>query len=577
MAELPSFDRRFLGGAETFTVLGSGEIGGKAAGLRGARGALVERPPALRFERLAIEVPTLTVIGTDVFDDFLALNRLAPESLAGRDDREVAHAFQRGELPPGILGDLWALVRELRVPLAVRSSSRLEDALAHPFAGVYATKMTPNNQLDPESRFRRLVEAVKFVYASTFFEAARSYRAALGRVDADEKMAVVVQEVVGRRHGPRFYPDVSCVARSFNFYPFGPAGPADGVMSLALGLGKQIVDGGRCYSVSPRHPQVGPPFSSPREALGETQARFWAVNMGSPPAFDPVAETEYLLEAGLDVAEQDETLRWTASTYDPQRDRIATGIGARGPRVLDFGPLRLFDELPWSAAVGGLLELFQERLGGPVEIELAATIEGGTARLGFLQVRPMAASGDDARVGEDELRRPDAVVASAGALGNGTLLGLRDVVLVKPDLEMRDSRAAAQELAQINGQLVAERCPYLLVGVGRWGSADPWLGIPVEWGQVSGARAIVEAASPRRSIEMSQGSHFFHNLLGLGVPYLSVPEPGPGRVDWEYLLGLPRRRETRHVVHAWCEEGLTVRSDGLHRRAVVLRGEPARG
>lgn len=573
MADLPSFARRFFGGPETFTMLGSGEVGGKASGLRAALDALAERPPALRFERLAIEVPRLLVIGTGAFDEFLSLNRLESAAFAERDDREIAHAFQRGDLPPVILGDLWALVQEVRVPLAVRSSSRLEDALAHPFAGVYATKMTPNNQFDPESRFRRLIEAVKFVYASTFFEAARSYRASLGRADSDEKMAVLVQEIVGRRHGPRFYPDVSCVARSLNFYPFGPARPEDGVMSLALGLGKQIVDGGRCYTVSPRYPQVGPPFASPREALAETQVRFWAVNMGPPPAFDPIAETEYLVEAAIDEAEADDTLGWTASTYDPQRDRVTPGLAGRGPRVLDFAPLRLFDEIPWSAALRGLLQLFEERLGGAVEIELAATIADGAGRLGFLQVRPMAAAGDDASVDEDDLRRPDAVVASERALGHGTLLGLRDVVLVRPELDMRDSRAAARELAEINRELVAQGRPYLLVGVGRWGSADPWLGIPVEWGQVSGARAIVEAASPTRGIEMSQGSHFFHNLTGLGVPYLSVPEVGAGRIDWAYLLDLPREREMERVVHARSEGGLTVRADGRHGRAVVLRQE----
>ena len=579
MAELPSFARRFFEADETFTVIGAGEIGGKAAGLRRAREVLGGRPASLRFERLSIEVPTLTVIGTAVFQEFLVLNRLDPQELAARDDREIAHAFQSGDLPPAILGDLWALVREVRSPLAVRSSSRLEDALAHPFAGVYATKMTPNNQHDPESRFRRLTEAVKFVFASTFLEGARAYRAALGGAATGEAMAVIVQEVVGRRHGPRFYPDVSCVARSLNFYPFGPARPEDGMMSLALGLGKQIVDGGRCFTVSPRHPQAGPPFASTRAVLDETQASFWAVNMGPPPPHDPAAETEYLVLGTLDHAEQDGALGFAASTYDPTRDRIVPGLAAKGPRVLDFAPLRVWDELPWGAAVRGLLARFEDALGAPVELELAATFGDGGGRLGFLQVRPMPAGGDETAISDFELADPAAVVVSERALGHGALAGLRDVVFLKPSFDMRESRAAAQDLVEMNRTLLAEERPYLLIGFGRWGSSDPWLGVPVAWGQVAGARALVEASPAGRGIELSQGSHFFHNLLGLGVPYLQVAQGGADRIDWEFLLALPRVRETPRVIHAASNAALCVRVDGRHGRGLVLspRGEADRG
>ncbi|HET7293383.1 MAG TPA: PEP/pyruvate-binding domain-containing protein [Vicinamibacteria bacterium] len=576
MAELPSFARRFFGADETFTSIGGGEIGGKAAGLRRARQGLDARPAALRFASLAIEVPTLTVIGTAVFEEFLARNRLDTAALAERDDREIAHAFQRGELPPAILGDLWALVREVRAPLAVRSSSRLEDALAHPFAGVYATKMTPNNQHDPESRFRRLTEAVKFVFASTFLEGARAYRASLGPLAARESMAVIVQEVVGRRHGPRFYPDLSCVARSLNYYPFGPARPEDGVMSLALGLGKQIVDGGRCFTLSPRHPGSGPPFASAKALLDETQTSFWAVNMGPSPAYDPAAETEYLVSGTLAEAETDGALGLAASTYDWQRDRVVPGLSAAGPRVIDFAPLRLWHDIPWSEAVGGLLEQFERDLGAPVEVELAATFEGGLGRLGFLQVRPMAAAAGDGELADADLASPLAVVASERALGHGAVPALRDVVFLRPRFDMRDSPAAARELVEMNRALLEAGRPYLLIGFGRWGSSDAWLGVPVQWGHVSGARALVEMSPEGRVIEPSQGSHFFHNLLGLGVPYLQVAQDG--RVDWEFLLGLPRRRETPRVIHAECAAGLCVRVDGRRGRGVVLRspGEAAR-
>ena len=254
-------------------------------------------------------------------------------TLSGEPDRQIAHAFQRAELPVELVGDLRAIVEQIHQPLAIRSSSLLEDALYQPFAGVYSTKMIPNNQHDADTRFRKLVEAVKFVYASTFFARARAYVRATGRSPEEEKMAVVVQEVVGRRHRDRFYPDISGVARSFNFYPVGHARPEDGVTSLALGLGKTIVDGGTAWTYSPAYPQVSPPYSSIAELLEQSQTEFWAVNMGAPPPYDPVNETEYLVKASLAEAEEDETLRHIASTYTAESDRLVLGTGPRGPRV----------------------------------------------------------------------------------------------------------------------------------------------------------------------------------------------------------------------------------------------------
>ena len=279
-------------------------------------------------------------------------------------------------------------------PLAVRSSSLLEDALRRPFAGVYETKMLPNNQPEPGSRFQRLAEAIKLVYASTFFRGARAYRQAAGEGDEVEKMAVMIQEVVGVRHGKRFYPDLSLVAKSFNYYPSGRARPEEGVVNLALGLGKTIVDGGVCWSYCPTYPKAPPPFGSVSQLLKETQNRFWAVNMGPPPAYDPIAETEYLVEGDLADAEYDGVLRHLASTYDPQRDRLSPGIGGKGPRALTFGPLLDFADIPLNSLVRNLLTVCEEAFGEKVEIEAAMTLPGQgseEARLGFLQVRPMVA------------------------------------------------------------------------------------------------------------------------------------------------------------------------------------------
>jgi len=573
--EVPSFGRSFLAARETFTAIGSGSLGGKAAGLLQARGVLSARPDSLRFTKLEIAVPRLTVLATDVFDAFVSRNRLRDVVTPDADDRVIAHAFQHGELPEDILGDLWALVQQVHSPLAVRSSSLLEDALRHPFAGVYATKMTPNNQFDPETRFRRLVEAVKFVYASTFFRGARQYLRAAGRSPDEEKMAVILQEVVGRRHGPRHYPDVSGVARSYNFYPTGHARPEEGVVDLALGLGKTIVDGGLTWTYSPAYPSVGPPFGSVEESLEQTQSDFWAVNMGHPPVFDPLTEAEYLVKGSLPEAEADGALRDLASTYDPQSGRLSVGLRAAGPRVLSFAPLLQLGTWPLNDAVRGLLALFAEHSGAPVEIEFAATLDHATppaGRLGFLQVRPMAGCDQPVEVSRAELRSSLALVSSERVMGNGVTEKIRDVVFVKPgSYSARDAALIAQDIEHLNSALTSAGRHYLLIGFGRWGSSDPWLGVPVSWDQISGARVIVEADLPGRAVEMSQGSHFFHNLLSFRVLYLSVPLHGASRIDWEALRSLPRVGETARVYHARAKEPLLAKVDGRSRRGVVLQ------
>jgi hypothetical protein len=571
---LPRFDRRFFEGIETFTAIGSGALGGKATGLHAAREVLETRPAGLRFESLEISVPTLTVIGTDVFDWFLTRNGLQELVSSGAPDHHVARAVQAAELPHEIAGDLWALVERVRTPLAVRSSSLLEDAAEHPFAGVYETKMTPNDAHDAETRFQRLVEAVKFVWASTFFQGAREAARGAGRSPDEEKMAVIIQEVVGRRHRTRFYPDVSGVARSYNFYPAGDALPSEGVVNLALGLGKTIVDGERSWTYSPSRPHRPPPFNSIRHMMQETQTEFWAVRMGPPAEYNPLAETEYLVRENLAEAEQDETLPRVASTYDHRSDRMVPGTGPAGPRVLDFAPLLKVGEWPFNESVEGLLQVFRDRVGTDVEIEFALTFPEAAdrpARLGFLQVRPMALSTERVEIGDEALADPAAVIRSEHVMGNGTLDGIRDVVFVRRDrFDARHSRDIAAEVDRMNHDLVAAGRPYLLIGFGRWGSADPWLGIPVQWPQISGARAIVEAGLPTMTIEMSQGAHFFHNLISFHVAYFSVAAHESGGINWPWLEGLPRRDEGEWVCRAEAPAPLRVRVDGRSGRGVVL-------
>jgi hypothetical protein len=571
----PPFDRKFFDSDEDFTVIGGGELGGKALGLASAKRILGKACPTGSLSGVQVGIPRLTVLGTDVFERFMAQNGLYETAVADLPDERLAHAFMKAELPPVFVGDLRALVAHVHTPLAVRSSSLLEDALQHPFAGVYATKMIPNNETAVGDRFKKLVEAVKFVWASTFFGDAKRYMRTIEHPIEDERMAVIVQEVVGERFGERFYPIVSGVIRTHNYYPSGPANPEDGVVNLALGLGKTIVDGGVTWTYSPRYPHHRPPFGSARELLRNTQTQFWAVSM-EPAPYDPVNEAEYLVQSGLDVAEWDDVLRFTASTYDAESDRLILGTGVPGPRALTFGRILELSDVPLNDVVERLSGCCKEALQADVEIEFALVLDrqrGLPARLGFLQVRPMMVARESVQVDEDDLQSDAALVASETVLGNGENNSIRDIVYVKPAaFEAKHTQQIAFEIEKLNRTLVAEKKPYLLMGFGRWGSSDPWLGIPVTWPQLSGARVIVEATLPEMNVDASQGSHFFHNMISFRVLYFTVRHAGRYAIDWNWLDGRPASSETRYLRHVQLGAPLDIRVDGRHARGVILRG-----
>lgn len=569
--QLPVYRRRLLDQEAGPTRIGAGDLGGKASGLLELREDVIGRLGANETEGFRVDVPRLTVITTDVFTSFLRLNDLHRVDWDQLSDRQIAARFQGASLPAMWIGDVRSLTEWVQQPLAVRSSSRLEDALAHPFAGVYATKMIPNRRLDADSRFKPLAAAVKFVYASTFFAAARDYRRAVGITDQPEGMAVVVQEVLGRRHGPRFYPDISGVARSWNPYPMGKAKPEDGVVNLALGLGKQIVDGGLSWTYAPNRPAAPPPAAGPADLLRNTQTTFWSVNMGPPPLPDPLREEEFLVRSDLLTAEQDGVLDLLASTLDGESGRLRPGVQGDGPRLLDFAPLLQHRLLPLNNVLRRVLAAAEAASGQAVELEFAANLHRkSTPRLGLLQMRPMAVAEGEVEVAADEMAGPGVLLASGHVLGNGERDDLCDIVYLPPEtFEAKSTRQIAGELDRINRGLVADGRPYLLLGFGRWGSSDPWLGVPVTWPQIGGARVIVEATLPGMEPELSQGSHFFHNLIGLRVLYLSVPHRGPYGIAWDRLAALPASQETSLVRHVRLDRPLHVRVDGRRRRGVV--------
>jgi hypothetical protein len=553
-------------------IIGSGSIGGKAQGLVFLQHLLSSSDLFQAYPEIQVIVPNLVVIGTDVFDAFLEKNDLYQYIDSDHTDDQIAHAFQHAELPFHILGDLRSLVEEIRNPIAVRSSSLLEDATYEPFAGIYTTKMIPNQQFDPDFRFRKLSEAMKFVYASTFFKAAKSYRNATGHDHSEEKMALIIQNVHGSRHHVRFYPDLSGVARSYNFYPVGRAKPEDGVVSLALGLGKTIVDGGLSWTYSPAYPKIAPPYGSTNELLKNSQREFWAVNMGSPLIYDPIQETEYLVRGNLSTAESDGTLKELCSTYDPQADRLQIGMANPGPRVLNFAPLLQLNKFSLNKLIQELVRICEDQLQNPVEIEFAMTFSPPS--LGLLQVRSMVVSSDNVRVNQEDLEDQNALAASENALGNGLIENIKDIVYVLPDqFALEKTREIAEELEQINKVLVGKGSPFLLIVFGRLGSSDPWLGIPVNWGQISGSRVIIETYQEGLSADMSQGSHFFHNLTSLGVSYISLPKKGKYQLDWSWLSEQKEIQKTTYLRHIELESPLGIKIDGKSGRAIVLKSQ----
>jgi len=567
------FDPGSFDPENSFARIGEGSLGGKARALAFVRHLLRDFGVVDQFEGMQITVPPCLVLSTDIFDHFLDENDLRHFAMASDDEEEIERRFVAAVFPEEIERRLAAYLDLARYPLAVRSSSLLEDSQYQPLAGVYQTYMLPNNHAGDAVRLQQLVRAVKRVYASAFLACAKNYFKVTPYRLEEEKMAVIIQKMVGSRHGSRFYPSFAGVARSHNFYPTGPLAAEDGVVAMALGLGRTVVDGGRALSFSPKHPRHILHFSTAKDMLAHSQREFIAVEMEGD---GEVTERHHPLA----VAEADGTLGLVASTYSPENDAVYDGISRPGVRLVSFAPLLKRRTLPLSAVFDRLMELGRWGMNTEVEIEFAvelSTTPGKPAEFGFLQMRPMALSRELEELDTDNVQPEQVLVRSSSVLGNGTFAHLRDVVAV--DYERFDRGKSAEialEVARLNAQLVAEGVPYILFGLGRWGSADPWLGIPVTWEQISGARVIVESGLKDMKVTPSQGSHFFQNLTSFRVGYFTVnAEEGEGFVDWDWLAEQPAVTDSGYVRRLHFDEPLMVAINGKRQRGVILK--PASG
>jgi len=559
-----------------FLRIGSGSLGGKARGLAFIRHLLHKSRITRRFPGIRIAVPPALVLATDAFDQFMAENNLLDFALQCEDEAEILQKFLAAPLSDKLREDLKVFLTEVAYPLAVRSSSLLEDSQYQPFTGVYETFMLGNQSPADGTRLADLEDAIKRVYASTFTRHAKAYvRATPYRLE-EEKMGVIIQQLVGAAHGQRFYPDFSGVARSHNFYPVAPMTFSDGIAAVALGLGRSVVDGGKCLTFCPRYPQSLVQFSSVEDILANSQTEFWALSLNGVPEGRPGHLHE--MRFGLDAAEADGTLPPVVSTYSHANEAVYDGMSRPGVRIVSFAPMLKHNLFPLPAILETLVKAAEQALGIPVEIEFAVRLPRAAnepAEFGFLQVRPLTLSRDYQDLTVGKIDPQQLLCQSNKVLGNGRIENLHDLVVVDSQrFERSRSHEVAKAVAQFNSALNAENRPYLLIGVGRWGSNDPWLGIPVEWDEISGARVIVEAGFRDFRVTPSQGSHFFQNLTAFQIGYFTVnPDAGEGSVDWQWLSEQSSLEEDGCVRHLRFDRPLRVVMDSIQSQGIIFRPE----
>ena len=507
-----------------FARIGDGSLGGKGRGLAFI-GAMVKRYPKLESDNFAVNIPKTVVICTDIFDEFMETNELYPVALGDADDETILRYFLRASLPSRLIEDLMAFFDVVKSPIAVRSSSLLEDSHYQPFAGIYSTYMVPKIE-EKYDMLRTVSDAIKAVYASVFYKDSKAYMTATSNLIDQEKMAIVLQEVVGSRYNDHFYPTMSGVARSLNFYPIGNEKAEDGIANIALGLGKYIVDGGQTLRFSPRHPHSILQMSTMDFALRETQTRFYALDLKNMAEAFSVDDAFNLVKLGLKEADAEGSLKYIVSTYDPYDQIIRDGYYPGGRKILSFVNILQHDVFPLADTLDQILRIGQQEMGRPVEIEFAVNMDPSDhtrATFYLLQIRPIV---DNKEIMDEDLslvKNEETILSSTSVLGHGIVGDVQDIIYVKTGaFNSSNNQLIAYEIEKMNRSFTDQEKGYVLVGPGRWGSSDSWLGIPVKWPHISNARVIVECGLENYRVDPSQGTHFFQNLTSFGVGYFTI-------------------------------------------------------
>jgi len=575
---IADFDREKYDEYLQFARIGEGSIGGKARGLAFLDSLIKRNRLSYKYPEVVISIPRTVVIGTDIFDEFMEDNNLHEIALSDRADSEILSRFIKARLPYRIHEDLYAFVSCVNTPIAIRSSSLLEDSHYQPFAGIYSTYMIPNIKSNERLMIETLTEAIKMVYASVYFRDSKSYMTATLNMIDEEKMGVVLQEVIGTQYNERFYPAISGVARSINFYPIAPEKPEDGIANIAFGLGKYIVDGGNGLRFSPKYPKKILQLSTPELALSETQKFFFALDL-KPESFSPdTDDTINLLKLKIKDAENDPSLKLVASTFDYDSHQLKEGIMHTGKRLITFTPQLAHGTFPLAEILQEVLEIGQREMNKPVEIEFAVNLDSPTGEpkvFSLLQIRPIAGRDQTIHIDEAQVTHDNTILISTTALGNGIIKDIRDIVYVKPSAwDASKTQEIALRLEKLNDWFQAEKKYYVLVGPGRWGSSDPWLGIPVRWPQISNSRVIVESGLDKYRIDPSQGTHFFQNLTSFRVGYFTInPYINEGYYNLDFLNARPALFEDEYIRHVCFEKPIRIEIDGKRNFGVVFKPE----
>lgn len=558
-----------------FVKIGNGSLGGKARGLAFVAN-LLRRTPHLqeRYPDVTIQVPQTLVITTQGFDAFVSHNGLDPSVMVHHTDDQIANAFLHGEIPPWLADPLCTYLEAVYQPLSIRSSGLLEDVHNHPFTGLYKTYMVPNNHPDFAIRYNQLITAVKLVYASTWFREPRTFLSGTAYRIRKDQMAVIVQQLVGNRHNAYFYPDISGIAQSHNFYPVAPLKIEDGVAHVVMGFGRGIHEGEPTLRFSPAYPRVLPQFSKVEDILTNAQRRFYALGMEDVP-------DDLYFERGINVEKRyvddagaEGPVQRLAGTYVPAEHRIRDSVHIPGNRVLTFAPVLKYDSFPLPGLLKDLLTIGRDGMGCAVEFEFSINMTGEAEDKGsfnILQMRPMAAGEDAHDVAVTDADAAGALCFTTQALGHGRKQTMADIVFVRPDtFDPKDTVAIAQSIARVNQTLYREKRTYLLMGPGRWGSLDRWLGIPVKWKDINGVGAMVEIRNASLKADPSNGSHFFQNITANAIPYLTVTEGRDDIIRWDILQALPTKFSDPYLNHVRLKQPLVLKCDGRQSRAAIL-------
>ncbi len=558
-----------------FARIGQGSLGGKGRGLAFIDSIIKKNPICDNFNGVSLQIPRTIVLCTDIFDDFMEENNLYPCALSDIPDEEILHNFLEANLPRYLKEDFFALFEVVNKPLAVRSSSLLEDSHYQPFAGIYSTYMIPH--LDDKYEMLRLLEnAIKGVYASVFFADSKAYMTATSNLIDQEKMAIIIQEVVGKEYDTKYYPSFSGVGRSLNYYPINDEHPKDGVAEIAVGLGKYIVDGGLSLRFSPKHPNKVLQTSTLDLALRDTQTQFYALDMNDIDGNFSVNDGDNILKLRIQDAAANGSLKYMVSTFDPADQIIRDSDYGFGRKVVTFANVLQHNVFPLADFVDFMLQQGEKEMQRPVEIEFAGNIditEEGKGAIYWLQIRPIVDRKEMLDEKIMETSDSELILKTHSALGHGTMDNVKDIVYIKPEcFSMFNNPMIAREIEKINRQFVSREEGYILIGPGRWGSSDPALGIPVKWPHISAARLIAEVSLPNNRIEPSQGTHFFQNLTSFGVGYFTINnQSGENIYDVDFLESCPASYESDNIRIVHFEEQLTIGINGRTGLGIVVK------